>query len=1100
LESNRIDSITALKEAIMKDKDKVEKRLKNDERKAQNKIRESALLYHTLFRQSPDGILIIDNHGDFIDFNEAAHRQLGYSREEFKSLHLSDIDPFQSPEEIQASIKQVLDTGSAEFDVKHRSKAGEVRDVHVITQMIDLSGQTVFYTIWRDITEHKYAEEKLRESEEKYRLIFRDSPIGIFNYDDQLHITDCNDSFINILQSSRKDLIGLDMKILRDQRVLPAIREAIKGTEGIYEGLYRATTSSAEVHIAMHTAPIVGQDNKIKGGVGIVEDITEQIKMKDSLQEQKKFAENLIENSAVATFVLDAQHKIVLWNKACEALTGISSADMIGTNNQWRPFYRTKRPSLADVVLNGGLDKLPGLYTTYEKSALVPNGLHAEGWYEDLHGNNRYIHIDAAPIYDGKGELIAVIETLRDITDRKYAEEEVKRNYDTQAVINSLLRLSLEKVPLEDILNRALDLILSIPWLVLQSRGAIFLIENDPESLVLKAQRNIEKQIQKMCERVPIGKCLCGQAALTQKIEFVDSVDERHEISYDAINPHGHYCVPIIFTERTLGVVNVYVNAGHKGNEQEEELLVTIANTLAGIIVRRQAEDSLIESEHKLQAITDTAADAIILIDHEEKVIYWNASASSMLGYQPEEIMGKNIMVIIPLRYKETHAQAFEKFIETGQGALLGKTYEVFAVRKDGMEIPVELAISGIRLKGKWHAAGIIRDISERKKLESQLMQAQKMEAVGQLSGGIAHDFNNILSAIIGYGNILQMKMKEDDSLRPYVEHLLEAADRAANLTHSLLAFSRKQILNPRPTDLNEIIRRVEKLLRRVIGEDIELYTVFKQDAVTVKVDSGQIEQALMNLATNARDAMPHGGSLRIETEVTELDNTFARTYGYGEVGRYVVVSVTDTGMGMDGVTRQRIFEPFFTTKEVGKGTGLGLSMVYGTVKQHQGFINVYSEPGKGTTFKIYLPLIDTEHGKQKITTTIPENKLSGGVETVLIAEDDESLRTLFRTVLTEFGYYVIEAEDGIDAVIKFKNNKDIIKIILLDMIMPKKSGKEAYEEIIKVRPDIKVLFMSGYTTNIKSAEELLQRGIEFILKPVSPGDLLKRIRACLDA
>ena len=369
---------------------------------------------------------------------------------------------------------------------------------------------------------------------------------------------------------------------------------------------------------------------------------------------------------------------------------------------------------------------------------------------------------------------------------------------------------------------------------------------------------------------------------------------------------------------------------------------------------------------------------------------------------------------------------------------MLGKTYQVFAVKKDGTEIPVELAVSGIRLKGKWHATGIIRDLSERKKLESQLMQAQKMEAVGQLSGGIAHDFNNILSAIIGYGSILQMKMNEDDPLRTNVLHLLnEAADRAASLTHSLLALGKKQILNPRPTDLNEIIRRVEQLLRRIIGEDIELTSVFKQDTVIVNADSGQIEQALMNLATNARDAMPKGGSLLIETEVRELDDTFIQAYGYGEVGKYAVVSVTDTGMGMDDVTLKRIFEPFFTTKEVGKGTGLGLAMVYGIIKQHHGFINVYSELGKGTTFKIYLPLIASEIEKRKITSSVPENKLPGGPETMLIAEDNEALRTLFRTVLSEVGYTVIEAEDGVDAVNKFMHNRDAIKLILLDMMHP---------------------------------------------------------------
>ncbi len=961
-------------------------------------------------------------------------------------------------------------------------------------------GVFVFWLTSAFYLNHVRVEKSLSVSEIKYRLLFQKIPIGIFNYDPKLQINDCNDSFVAILQSRRDALIGLDMHTLSDQRVLPAIIEAIKGNDGNYEGFYKNTTSQAGIHIRMLTAPIFDQDGNIKGGVGIVEDFTEQAKIKDSLLEQKKFTDNLLENSAVATFVLDAQHKITLWNKACEELTGFSSSDMLGTDNQWRPFYKKKRATLADIVIDANYNDLPALYPIYTKSTLSPDALHSEGWRRNLHGKDRYILFDAAPLYDSKGVLIAVIQTLQDITERKYAEEEINRNYDTQAVINSLLLLSLEKVPLEDILDRALALVLSIPFLISQSSGAIFLVESDPGFLALKAHRNLDERIQKMCARVPMGKCICGQAALTGKIIFVDNVDKRHETPYDDIVPHSYYCVPIIFSGKILGVLSVYLKDGHKSNERERELLITISNTLAGIIVRSQAEDSLVESEQKLQAITDTATDAIILIDHEERVVYWNSSACSMLGYAPEEIMGKNIMVIIPHRYRETHALAFKKFVETGQGSLLGKTYQVFAVRKDGTEIPVELAVSGIRLKDKWHAAGIIRDISERKKLESQLMQAQKMEAVGQLSGGIAHDFNNILSAIIGYGSILLMKTNEDDPLRTNVQHLLEAADRAASLTHSLLAFSRKQILNSRPADLNEIIRRVEELLRRVIGEDIELHTVFKQNTVTVNADSGQIEQALMNLATNARDAMPHGGSLLIESEVIEVDDTFIRAHGYGEIGMYVVVSVTDTGMGMDEITRKKIFEPFFTTKEVGKGTGLGLAMVYGIIKQHLGFIDVYSELGKGSTFKIYLPLIASEHETRRTSSSVPEDKLQGGPETVLIAEDDVALRTLFRTVLSEVGYTVIDAENGIDAVIKFMNNKDVIKIILLDMIMPKKSGKEAYDEIIKVRPDVKILFMSGYTADIKAAEELLQSGVEFILKPISPKDLLERIRACLDA
>jgi PAS domain S-box-containing protein len=709
------------------------------------------------------------------------------------------------------------------------------------------------------------------------------------------------------------------------------------------------------------------------------------------------------------------------------------------------------------------------------------------------------VEYTSTPIVENN-KLAGAVVVFRDVTERKYAQEEIEKNFDTQTVINSLLNLSLQDVPLDEILSRALDLILSIPWLVVQSKGHISIVEHDPGALVMKVQKGLDEQLQKTCAVVPFGKCICGRAATSREIIFVDHIDERHEVHCDGLTPHGHYCIPIIFADKVLGVINVVLNEGHKRNDREMALLSAVANALAGIIVRRHAEESLLESERKLQAITDAASDAIVLIDDEEKIVYWNPSANKMLGYRFEEVEGQSIQIVIPARYRETHTRAFRRFIETGQGTFLGKTYEAAALKKDGEEIPIELSISAIRLKGRWHSAGIIRDISERKKLELQLFQSQKMEAVGQLAGGIAHDFNNILSAIVGYGDILSIKMKPDDPLRVNIEHVLDAADRAAHLTKSLLAFSRQQILLARPTNLIDVIRRVELLLRRVIGEDIELQTVFKQDTAVVNADSSQLEQVFLNLAINARDAMPNGGSFIIEIDTVELDDAFIRTHGYGERGRYAIVSVADNGIGMDEATRKRIFEPFFTTKEVGKGTGLGLSIVYGIIKQHHGYINVYSEPEKGTTFKIYLPLIDRVPETRALTEGVSGEKSPGGTEAVLVAEDDEMLRKLSHTVLEESGYTVIDAEDGVDAVNKFMMHKDTIKLIILDMIMPKKNGREVYQEIKKIQPDIKALFVSGYTADKKISEELWGKGVEFLMKPLSPIALLKRVRAVLDS
>jgi nitrogen-specific signal transduction histidine kinase/CheY-like chemotaxis protein len=389
-----------------------------------------------------------------------------------------------------------------------------------------------------------------------------------------------------------------------------------------------------------------------------------------------------------------------------------------------------------------------------------------------------------------------------------------------------------------------------------------------------------------------------------------------------------------------------------------------------------------------------------------------------------------------------------------------------------------------------------LRDVTERRSLEEQLLHAQKMEAVGQLAGGVAHDFNNILTAIIGYGSLLHMKMREDEPLRVYAEHILASAHKATHLTQSLLAFSRKQILNPEPANVNEILLNVRRLLSRTIGEDIELVTSVGEGELTILADVVQIEQVLMNLAINARDAMPDGGILTIGIEPVYMEAAYVRRNNFGRPGHFVRISVIDTGIGMDETTKERIFEPFFTTKEVGKGTGLGLSMVYGIVNQHNGFIKVLSELHKGTTFEIFLPLIRAQATRERKKEEIPFLTGSG---VILMAEDDTTVRQLTKQLLEDAGYTVIEAFDGEDVIAKFNDNREKVDLLLLDAVMPKKNGKEAYEMISHIHPGIKTLFMSGYSEDIIHKRGILQNGLNFIAKPVAPNALLKKIKELLE-
>jgi len=506
------------------------------------------------------------------------------------------------------------------------------------------------------------------------------------------------------------------------------------------------------------------------------------------------------------------------------------------------------------------------------------------------------------------------------------------------------------------------------------------------------------------------------------------------------------------------------------------------------ITQRKKMEKELRESEEKYRTLVDDAPVGVYRSNLDGAFLYVNDALVRIFESESVEELLKTPVLA---RYK-TSAER-ERFIEKIRKDGKVNYYPLEVQTKTGRRINIVISAT----LDHEVMSGMVLDITEQKKLEEQLRQAQKMQAIGTLAGGVAHDFNNILTAIIGYGHLTLIKMAQDDPHRLNIESILEAADRAAHLTQELLLFSRKQISELKPIDLNKVVGQVEKFLKRVIGEDIACKKTLTNHPLTVFADSHQLEQVLMNLATNAHDAMPGGGTFTVTTEAVALQEDFIAAHGYGKRGDYAMITVSDTGKGMDEETRKRIFEPFFTTKEVGKGTGLGLAVVYGIIKQHEGFINVYSEPGKGSTFRIYLPTTASAAGEE--VAARQEEAPARGTETVLLAEDDETLRKLTLTVLTEFGYTVIEAVDGEDAVRKFMENKESIHILLFDLVMPKMNGKEAYDEIRKIQPEMKVIFASGYAPDIIRQKMSLEEGAHLLYKPMSPMELLRKVRSVLD-
>ncbi|HEX8845149.1 MAG TPA: PAS domain S-box protein [Pyrinomonadaceae bacterium] len=511
------------------------------------------------------------------------------------------------------------------------------------------------------------------------------------------------------------------------------------------------------------------------------------------------------------------------------------------------------------------------------------------------------------------------------------------------------------------------------------------------------------------------------------------------------------------------------------------------------ITERKRVERELHRSEERYRDLVENAHDLIYSHDLAGNYTSINKAVERVTGYTREEALKLNVSQLVAPEDSEKVRRMIARKLE-GEPVT---SYEIEVVAKGGGRVKVEVNSSLILQDGiPVGVQGIARDVTERKELEGQLRQAQKMEAAGKLAGGVAHDFNNLLTVINGYSNLTLRRLTAEDPLRLNVEEIRKAGERAAGLTRQLLAFSRKQVLQPKVIDLNGVVREVEKMLRRLIGEDIELRAALGPGLGRVKADPGQIEQVLMNLAVNARDAMPRGGKLTIGTENVYLDEEYAAHHAAVAPGHHVMLAVSDTGSGMDEETRARIFEPFFTTKEAGKGTGLGLSTVYGIVKQSGGHIWVYSEVGRGTTFKIYLPRVG-EDAQEYRQTPEPAERF-WGAETILLAEDDEMVRTMTHVILTERGYRVLAAANGTAALSVCEQAEGPIHLLLTDVVMPGMSGRELADRLARLRPEMKVLFMSGYTDDAIVHHGVLDEGVNFIQKPFTPDALARKVREVL--
>ncbi len=599
----------------------------------------------------------------------------------------------------------------------------------------------------------------------------------------------------------------------------------------------------------------------------------------------------------------------------------------------------------------------------------------------------------------------------------------------------------------------------------------------------------------------PTGKGFASYVLRTGKPLLVTEetkrkMKERGEAEVIGTSSASWLGVPLRTASRTIGVLALQHYEDESAYTQRDlEFLSSVGDQIALAIERNRAEKALRDSEERYRDLIENAIDIIYVHDLAGNYVSVNRAGEKITGYSKDEILTMNMAQTIAPEY-------LEKAQEMMAAKLAGKevtAYELEVFARDGRRIALEVNTRLICENGiPVGVQGIARDTTKRKQLEDQFRQSQRMEAIGVLAGGIAHDFNNLLTAISGYGELTLKKMSADDPLRHNIEEIKDAGDRAAALTGRLLAFSRRQGLKPGVHNLNRIITELEKMLCRVINESIEIQTELDPNLGNIQADPGQLEQVIMNLAVNARDAMPNGGKLMIKTENVFFDGKNGPQHLRLNPGPFVKMTVTDTGEGIDERIQRRIFEPFFTTKAVGKGTGLGLSTVYGIVEQSGGDIAMQSTIGQGTSFEIYLPLVDQIAQKPKWAGRIDED--FSGTETVLLVEDDEIVRNLIREILTGNGYKILQASSGKAALAICTTQSEPIHMLLTDLVMPEMNGTELKDQVVKLRPDIRPLVMSGYTDDVVAWQGILDSQTAFIEKPFTPEGLARKVREVLES
>ena len=1039
-----------------------------------NELPRTGALYREMFDRSLAGLYCSTVDGIMIECNDAFARMLDYPSPAM--LVGFDCRLFYPGDDERRNFISTLARKNEVTNLEICLLRRDGRPVWLLENanlLQDKDGKAFIQGSVVDISERKALELALSDSQQRLALHVERTPLGVIEFDREGVITAWNPAAEKIFGFSWSEIIGKPAEVIVPPEARPHVArvfvDLLRATGGARSDNQNLTQDGRIISCEWYNTPLVDSAGVVIGVASLVLDVTERLHAQRALAESNDKFRAVTDTASSAIYIFDGD-KFLYCNRATEQIIGYPRAELLAMDPM-----DIVHPDSRDMVRRRSEARFSGLPVPARYEFMVITRT----------GETRWLDFSGSLIdFEGKR---SVLGTAFDVTSRKRVEQ-------LQSALYRIADHSSANDRLEDLFSAVHGIIGELMY----ARN-FYIALYDPDAGMMSFPYFVDEAQSPPPSR-PLRKGLTEYVLRTglpllASTKVFDDLVRRGEVVLSGAPSVDWLGAPLKVGNEIFGVLalQIYNPALHYG-ERETELLTFVSQHVAAAVHRKRNEDRMRASEARYRSLVQGAVYGIYRSGIDDKFLDVNPALVAMLGYDSEEELLRQSL-------------SRDVYVDPGELQRLTAEYKTHDrmdsvesrwKRKDGSIITVRLSGRVVQDEsGPGHSLEMIaEDVTERRGLEDQLRQAVKMEAVGRLAGGVAHDFNNLLTVIKGYSEMMYDQIDEANPLRRDIGEINQAADRAANLTRQLLAFSRQQVLTPRVLNLNSVIWGMNLLLRKLLGEGVALHIVQDPAIKMVKADPGQVEQVIMNLAVNARDAIAGPGNLTIETANAVIDEIWAREYIGMKPGSYVLLAVSDNGSGMDRETQARIFEPFFTTKEQGKGTGLGLSMVYGIVKQSGGYIWVYSELGIGTTFKVYLPQV--EQPLDPVVPPLLAEESQRGTETILLVEDEAGVRTLVSHVLTSRGYAVLEASTSAEATLIFQRQSGAIHMLLTDVMLEGSSGRELAEQLLLQKPAMKVLFVSGYTDDAVVHLGVLSANTAFLQKPFTTKALLAKVRSVL--